>query len=367
MPPKKNLTRATSAASREIEGRIRAQLEGGRLQMADVLRSERELAAEHGVSRRTVRKALQQLVADGYLVSKPRGGYAVAATVRPEPKQVDEEGLIAFVHGTPGMPWEWSEFNVALWNGFQQCAGRDGRSILAISIANRTPAELVRSLKAQGVAGAIVDSDFLEITDAIFEAGMGVVHVDAVHAQAPSITQDNFRGAFSATRHLIEKGCKRIAFLGCDFSPNPNRMHLEERMGGYLSALTEAKFEVNPEWQILGHPVEPAVERLVELSVRKGGPDGVVVFWAELLDDLGAALECGRLDLETVVWWGCVPERRTRWAAQHPTLKVPTGLAWSADEMARAAFLRMKDQLEGSRGFASRTSVPVRLVPGEER
>lgn len=355
------LSRATSAASRKIEKRIRAELESGRLAVADVLRSERELATEYGVSRRTVRRALRQLVKGGWLVAKPRGGYQVAAS----PAAANGTGPVAFVHGSPGMPWEWSDFNMALWNGFQTVGSELARNMLVISIADRKPAELVESLKVQGASGAIIDSDYLEITDAMLDAGMSVVQVDARHPRTVSVMQDNFTGALAATRRLIEKGCRRIAFAGSEFPGNPNHLHLEERLGGYLSALNGAGLDIRPEWQVLGRPVEPAIERLVEIAGGKDGPDGAVILWPEHLEGLGKALSAGRLDIETVVWWGCVPERRDKWRAGFPGLPVPEGMEWKADDLARMAFARFEEQLRGARAALGRGLVPVSLVPGE--
>jgi DNA-binding LacI/PurR family transcriptional regulator len=356
----KTLARKTSAQGRQIESRIRAELEAGRLGVAEVLRSERELAAEFGVGRRTVRRALQQLVAGGYLVSRPRGGYAVAS----KPSAPPPTGTVAFVQGSRGTPWEWTEFNLAVWNGFQKAAAEAGRTTLAISIAGRAPAEMARALREQGVAGAVVDTDDPAIVDALIEAGLAAVPVDSAHPRVASVTQDNFSGASEAVRLLAGRGRRRIAFLGCDYSPNPNRLHLEERLGGYLAALDRLGLEARPEWRILGRPVEPAVEKLSRACAQADGPDGAVVLWPDLLEGLGRALAAGTVRTDVVVWWGCVPERRERWRAQFPSVPVPDGLAWSAEEMARLALARMAERLEGAHPAPGRTLCPVRLVPG---
>jgi DNA-binding LacI/PurR family transcriptional regulator len=363
MGRQKTLARKTTADSRKIVERIRAELEAGKLDVSDVLRSERELAEEHRVSRRTVRRALKQLVEDGWLVAKPRGGYLVTTA----PGVMNGKGPVAFVHGSPGMPWEWSDFNMALWNGFQSVGSQLAQNMLVISIADRQPEELARSLKAQGACGAIVDSDHLEITDAILEAGIPAVQVDALHAKAPSVMQDNFAGALAATRQLIKKGCRRIAFLGCEFPQNPNHLHLEERLGGYLSALARSDIEARPQWQVLGRPVNGAVDRLVELADEQGGPDAAVVLWPELLPGLGAALSCGKLKIPVVVWWGCIPERREKWRKNFPDLAVPDGIAWGAEDLARMAFARLEVMRKSRELNLGRSLVPARLLPGEEK
>ncbi|WP_021592357.1 FadR/GntR family transcriptional regulator [Actinomadura welshii] len=54
----------------DLAGKLRSQIHGGQLGPGDRLPNERELAASLGVGRITVREAIRQLVAEGYLVSK---------------------------------------------------------------------------------------------------------------------------------------------------------------------------------------------------------------------------------------------------------------------------------------------------------
>ncbi|MHC4916056.1 MAG: GntR family transcriptional regulator [Planctomycetota bacterium] len=361
MAARKVLVRKTVKDSRRIEKLIRTELESGRLAVSDVIRSERELAAEHGVSRRTVRRALKQLVGEGYLAARPRGGYEVTSSPPPA-----GGGPVAFVQGTRAAPWEWSDFNVSLWNGFQE-AGRDlPGGILVVSLGERSGEQLAASLCEQGVSGAIVDSDLPETTDALIDAGLPVVRVDGIHNRAPSITQDNFGAAFKAVEHLAAGGARSIAFAGCDFAPNPNVVHLNERLGGYLAALRRLELEVKPEWQILGKPGPDLIAGLAKLGASPGGPDAALLLWPELLEPLGAALSSGELSIPVVTWWGCAPERRSAWRTRFPDVRIPGGISWSASEMAGAALARLFELTSGKANAPLRTLVPVRLVTTEE-
>jgi DNA-binding LacI/PurR family transcriptional regulator len=85
-------------------------------------------------------------------------------------------------------------------------------------------------------------------------AGIPVVQVERVSAApAGSVTADNYPGSLAATRHLIDLGHRRIAFLGV--SPSPplpmepdrrpttaaDRKSLEgERLAGFLDAMAAA-------------------------------------------------------------------------------------------------------------------------------
>jgi DNA-binding LacI/PurR family transcriptional regulator len=236
-----------------------------------------------------------------------------------------------------------------------------------VSLAERDPRELAESLAAQGVAGAIIDCDDYAVAGALIDAGIPTVQVDAVHPRAPSVLQDNFTAAFTAVEHLAARGSKRIAFLGCDFAPNPNLVHLHERLGGYLVALRHHRLEIRTEWQLVGPPGPEPVGRLVDLARGSDAPQAAAVLWPELLEPLGEALSSGALKLPVVTWWGCTPERRDAWRARAPGIPLPPGISWSAQDMARAAFARLDELTSGRTPSAGRTLVPVRLVPGEEK
>lgn len=81
-------------------------------------------------------------------------------------------------------------------------------------------------------------SDYAHI-EALNNNNIPVVFFDRVAdgLQAAKVTTDDFESAYRATRHLIEKGCKAIAYLS--FSECLSINH--QRMQGYKQALTEHK------------------------------------------------------------------------------------------------------------------------------
>ncbi|MEO8377197.1 MAG: LacI family DNA-binding transcriptional regulator [Candidatus Sumerlaeota bacterium] len=64
--------------------------------------------------------------------------------------------------------------------------------------------------------------------------------------EASFVAWDGVRVAAAATRHLIAKGRKRIAFLGRG-EDNPTS---SERYQGFRQAMQEAKLELRPDWRI---------------------------------------------------------------------------------------------------------------------
>lgn len=65
---------------------------------------------------------------------------------------------------------------------------------------------------------------------------------EARGASYATIGPDNFACGYLGTRHLIAQGCRRIAYLGENDSPD-----LRERFRGYLKALNEAGQSLDPD------------------------------------------------------------------------------------------------------------------------
>jgi len=339
---------------------LRSELRDGRAGASEVIRSERELAKRFKVGRITVRRALKRLVSDGYLVNQPRRGYSV--TVRAG--AAAPGGVIAYVMGTTNAPWQWNEFMSRLERDFRQAASVAGRDLLIVARGNDSAANLARRLAAQKIAGAIVDSDNPEVAAELRAAGVAVVGVDTAHEGIDSVSQDNFGGAYQATMRLVERGHRRIALLG--FCPyGPHFLHARERTGGYLAALAVSGLSAPAEWRIFTPEEKSPGDALMRLAASEGGPTAAAVLWPEVIEDLGRALTASGAKLDLVAWWGAVPERRENWAKAFPALAVPDGMTWNTADMARLALDHIEVLIAGGNSRpASRSLVPVRLVPG---
>ncbi|MDE2085669.1 MAG: LacI family DNA-binding transcriptional regulator [Xanthomonadaceae bacterium] len=82
-----------------------------------------------------------------------------------------------------------------------------------------------------------------------------------------SIGCDNFEGGRLATAHLIEQGCRHIAFLG-DATPHYPEFH--ERYRGYAAALREAGLKVEEGLQADAETTEQAGYEAAELLLERG-------------------------------------------------------------------------------------------------
>jgi len=89
---------------------------------------------------------------------------------------------------------------------------------------------------------------------------------------SPKITTDDYNSGLRATQHLIEKGCKRIAFL----SISQNLSISNRRMNGYLDAMKKAGMKTENNLVIQCSNEDEENKTLIrKLLKRKNRPDGL--------------------------------------------------------------------------------------------
>lgn len=99
----------------------------------------------------------------------------------------------------------------------------------------------------------------------------------------PAVVVDDYAGAFKATQHLIEQGCKRIAHIA-------GQQHVaifKQRLKGYVAALKKAGLPYNKQLVVYGNvSVESGRTCMEGLMQLPNPPDGV--FAVEDFTALGA-------------------------------------------------------------------------------
>jgi LacI family transcriptional regulator len=139
--------------------------------------------------------------------------------------------------------------------------------------------ELARTLYASRVDAVIVactlyTTDFSHF-DVLIENDIPVVFYDRVPMKdypASIVKGDDFRGAYLGTSHLIELGCKRIAYISGPLTCN---LYIE-RYAGFEKAMTQHKIPVIKEL-IFYHElsVDNARKDMHRLFAKKPYPDGI--------------------------------------------------------------------------------------------
>ena len=94
----------------------------------------------------------------------------------------------------------------------------------------------------------------------------------AENMDAPKVTTDDYNSSFKATEHLIEMGCKKIAFL----SISHNLSISNKRMNGYINALEKHGLPQDKNLIIsLNNDEEKNKAVIRTMLKRKNRPDGI--------------------------------------------------------------------------------------------
>ena len=137
-------------------------------------------------------------------------------------------------------------FSQAL-KGIQQVVEKEGYSLL-VNVTNESlkkEIEIVQHLRGARVDGVIIalssETDSVDHLRALKDQKIPLVFFDRIseELEASKVFTNNYECAFKATEHLIENGCKNIAY----FQLSNKLCHAQRRFIGYKDALK--KYHIN--------------------------------------------------------------------------------------------------------------------------
>lgn len=219
-------------------------------QAGQQLPTENELSRSLGVSRTTVRQALELLTNQGIIVKRQGSGtyYQGIAEV---PEQANhpktKKGFIGLVNFN-FMGYIYPE----IIQGMEETLAKEGYS-LAIAPCNQNHAketESVERLVEQGVKGLIIEpSQNLQINEShplnriIRRLTIPVVttHWGITNQMVSTVSMDDVMVGFQATKYLLDRGHRRIGYI---MKSDVQAGH--DRFTGYKKALTEAGIAFDP-------------------------------------------------------------------------------------------------------------------------
>lgn len=247
------------------------------LKPGDRLAPLEELAAAHSVSKNTVKRAVDDLIASRLLIK--RGGRIFV---------LDSKGpslRIGFIY-----PWTMQQLHSYQWHHdlilhVQQEVTAEGHELIVLcDVApepqSPTPEGFLRTV--QSLDGILFFNVFNNqiVYDALAQGVPMLLlhHVQPIH-NVDRVDADGAGGVRMAMEHLIGLGHRRIGFL-TDRSKSKGGRHLlfEDREEGWSQSLTEAGLS-NDRSLILEAPVSEWDEKCTEDFRRMvGGPDPVTAF-----------------------------------------------------------------------------------------
>ena len=344
-------------AGTELFEAIRADIASGVLASGRYLPTVRAMAEQHRVGVNTVWRTLKAMEAQGLIAAHPRRGFRVLAKAN-DP----ERGCpIAYVADPDG-----AAFRRLLVGSLQDAAAERGWSLLAVKPEGLTVGQLVDRLRFVRTFGAIVDTTNPELVSAIRDSGIPCLLANAWldGAGLDAVLQDGHMGGLLAARHLLDRGCRRIAWFGMS---GQDALVLD-RLGGALAALASAEPRVEPELLRLASSddLEAAALRMLSRAKR---PEAVIALWQgyaaavkRAADRLG--LRLGR-DLE-LVGWSLEEEYGDTYSRSFGDGPVPATVTWSVRTMAATAVSRLAERREAPKLPALQIKIPVQLRPASD-
>ena len=207
-----------------------------------------EMAANYGVTRTTIEKAISQLVGEGYLYSRDGSGTYIAEKKNGHNNfnrnSIDSWGVI--------LPNIVSDTYPEIFRGIEDFARQKNINVVLCNTDNNigTQGHYIEKLVESNVSGIIIvpalrgSPDFDSFR---FLADNKIPFVfcnrKVENINAPQVISNNFYGSLIATQHLVNIGYKRIAFV----APS-SYSHVEHRLQGYLACLHMSGHQITDEY-----------------------------------------------------------------------------------------------------------------------
>ena len=235
----------------------------GQLSPGDKIPTHTELMKRFGASERTVRHALKHLQQAGKLVRRQGAGTFVAGALRhsgegqSRPAQTPRHTLVlvaeigsAYLERCLDLLYRQAE----LLNHAVLCC--------PLRVSNQLDFQ-IPVLETADARFLVVTSGLYPLAQQLHDRGHRVALVGspppAVHSEVPSVRADHAHGGYVATKHLIDQGHRRLAFLHAD-----PKVADSARWAGHQRALREAREA--------GHAVTDALYLKEQLDAWQADP-----------------------------------------------------------------------------------------------
>ena len=199
------------------------------------LPSERELTARFGVSRQTVRRAMQDLESEGLITSRRGSGYYSSNTGFSSHAQI---AVITSFTDEYIFP--------SILRDMENVLGSRGYTLQTYAHLNRVSAEreILQSLINHPVGGLLVEGSKtalpnpnMDLYQSLYKMGIPIVFFQGNYpalSHLPSVTDDNYAGGYRLAQYLLDKGHRNIGgIFKSDDIQGP------ERYSGMMNAIRD--------------------------------------------------------------------------------------------------------------------------------
>jgi LacI family transcriptional regulator len=173
-----------------------------------------------------------------------------------------------------------SYFMASVLAGIEKVTSESGYGLIISQSQESWRKEIscVSTLFNSRVDGLLVSLAFetknLDHFDILFSKDIPVIFFDRVadcHG-CMSVVIDNYKAAYEATSHLLQQGCKKLAYLGGNLLRNV----YSERLRGFMQALSDNHVEFNEDFLFITDlSVQAGTEVAANIIKMKSRPDGL--------------------------------------------------------------------------------------------
>lgn len=259
---------------------IREEIEAGRLQPGQRLMSEQKMSEKFGLSRQTIRRAMQELVEQKVVVRvQGSGTYVGAVTSKTRRKKHMNIAVVSTFYESYIFP--------PILKGIERTLSRDGYAMQVSFTDNLIQNEanvLKMILKKDNIDGIIIEpskgalpNPNIKYYKEIQEKHIPIIFFNDIYpdVQAPCVRMDDQLVAKKATQLLLNAGHKEIAAI---FKADDGQGH--RRYLGFLDAMEETEIKRNPNYVIW---IDTAMQRSLKrlegyLLKRMEGCTGLVCY-----------------------------------------------------------------------------------------
>lgn len=257
------------------------------MKAGEKLKSRPYLCKKLDTTRGTLDKAIKELEAEGYLYSQNGSGTYVRERFREISLKGSNWAVI--------VPNVMDAIYPGLVRGVENVAQKHGINVILCNSDNdgEKQEHYIKRLISNGVDGFIMVpvicrklEENLKLYNRLMEARIPFVFCNRSieGIDAPVVTSNDFYGGYLATRYLIDKGYRKIAYLAREkYKTSIDRCH------GYISALIEQNLEVNRRIISLENEGRPG-EKLFSLLQAGEEIDAVFCFNDKVAREVYAAV-----------------------------------------------------------------------------
>lgn len=243
----------------------------------------KDIATALNLSVSTVSKALRDSYEISEATKKLINEYAREHNYRPNPiaqslKQGSSKSIGIVV------PSVANQFFSQVINGIESVAYDAGFNVIITQTHESLEREIanVGHLTHRSIDGLLIslstETEDIDHLKRLHQQGLPIVFFDRVSEEIEThkVTADNFKGAYDATRHLIESGYTRIAHIT---SP-PGISITVERLAGYKLALAEAGIQIPDDYIKYcahgGRDINEIENAVNDLLLHQDKPDAIL-------------------------------------------------------------------------------------------